>query len=521
MYSQYIRPIVLSQEEITLCSKIRLLSIQYLNIFLERVFLEPLKKSISIYENKEWLIFLGGFQGINICEQIPPGGWINKKTNKIGFDIISFYAEYRKIEYLNAAKALDEFFEYYLMTATKKQKLQWVQEKAPLIHQDLPFNSECYNSNCVDKYQYKNKSGNIIAHVIRYKSHERPSSVPPIPIVDTFYTLWKNIQNSGFHCYWIEAFPQPPYIVYNADLINNHKNAKIIFVESIENAYRLQNNLPQINFYIDEHGRKMSLIEKIYSTCPGGLKNLLHADLAFLSGRKIIIRNNELPISQVFLLRDIIDKMNKYNIFDIDIATKDQTRANMTYDPNCGYRLEPYTIFLENHREILKYWAKNENIINSYPCEETKKKSKSKTIDKPEEKKVGEGKTPRIPKKIKNMAKVTFLRNKNFTYAKIEKDHGIKHATANNIVKKLIPSLSEKEKQLFDIELNRLSNIDISTKTSKDECYVGYTESTPDFSMNNNERNIELEVSVAAECLDKKNSHADLNGICGIARRYA
>ena len=293
-----------NQEEADQRSTILLFFLQVLTIFLKRLFQggKVVEKNVKRYVYMDWIVFLEGYYDSELRINFSPGGWINQKMNRFGSDPISLYADfcsslypYFVISYEIAEKRLFRIAAGLFESVKGKQEgriYRQVQEKHPPIskftsHQSFPdFQLGIAN--------YFSIAGELIGVVEFYKSISGE-------IFRIYHTLWRQEKKHIFS--WHQIFPELPYMIYNLHLIAELTQSIIVFVENELIADQLQFNVHQSN--------------PIHTTIPGGLINLLKADLSILIGRIVIICLS--PFSAVVqILPDFIEKAKKIGIKEVN-----------------------------------------------------------------------------------------------------------------------------------------------------------------------------------------------------------
>lgn len=437
-------PIELDQEKIDLVYKVRLLCLHNLEKLTAKFFLGLALVNQDKITCKEWAVcrYLAFFKTANLI--IPPGGWINKKTKVYGFDLISLYSMLSNNDYFSSANIILEYIEKHSKagkSVQKKRAHKWVQELYPLAKPLL----KRFEGN-IDKnlFFYKNNRGLIIG-AVEYKQ-----IYPYVNyFVKYYHTIWKSTEAEDT-IFWMNLFPQPPYTIFNADLIEKNKQAQVIFVTDEPEVTIIQKK------EMDLMNSKMPYLNlplpSIFSTCPGGLINLNSADFSILSDRVVTIKIKNMDDEIIQHMPYIIKRLKDNNVKWILLA----------YDKNEYTPADSMIPFYQKHIFIsgdifmlYPYLCGYKGIMPINDNVEDVDLNLSSTNDKQTIVK------HRISKKIKEMAMISFLHeHKKMSYKKIQEKTQISSSTAFHIFTNQIPKLNDKDKLKFNTELNRLINSD-------------------------------------------------------------
>lgn len=443
-YKYYQIQYLLTQDHLERSGMLGVKCLQNIEELLKKIFVGQGTFNQNNFVCNEWIVSLTGILAPN-THYICPGGWINTKTKMIGLDLISLHAEKTEVNYLNTIILLSEYFKQYPKNKKgKTKKPEWHQELLPL---GIPKKSNDLMPLFFNQFYYYNKAGIVIGRV--YFFFVSPSG----SLLSKYQTIWKRSDQDHI-LYWMDFFPEIPYFLFNAHLIATKTDASIHLVENELVAINCQSSC-SFNQLIDNKGETRAFSEIVFSTCPGGLKNLLHADFTGLHGRSVYIhvlaKNN--PIIQQ--LPQIIDRLQKHNVSNIfliyltkqinpEFIDKDENIIKHTFISCEDFFLEPslygYTV----------NFASEPNIF-------THSSSEIYQEDSPEL-----NRKQRIPKKIKQMAMISFLREykkisyKKISYKKIQDQIGISRSTVCYIYNKQIHKLSDKDKLKHNAELDRL-----------------------------------------------------------------
>lgn len=434
-----------SQKIFNLSSKVQLLCLRNLSSLMDSFFCGAAKKHGNHYVFEKWKVAIDDFYCEEVMDFIMPGGWVNTSTKIYSNDIILLHSLINGLFYDQSLMILNEYFENaeHLTKKAKKNWSQlWLQERIPLSRPKLNGKTFFYSlSNYY--YYYYNKSGYPIC-INENLVLIGPQFLPER--ISRYLTIWKNTETHS--CYWMPFFSQPPYMIFNTQLMNSCPT--IVFVHDENEAIRNHSNHPECLNHDYTYNT-------VYSTCYGGLINLPDADFALLQGKSVIIQLEIIKHIALQIIPEAIKNLRKSGVSEIYISfLKTETEA-ITNVP-----FEDHGEYIHIGADDFLVWL---NLYNGGRCDQedsikisTKSLAEKKdtSYDTKKESSIVSAKTPRIPRKIKDMAMVVFLRGKKISYGKIEKEYGIKHSHAHNIVKKNISKLSDKERKLFDIETKRL-----------------------------------------------------------------
>jgi archaellum biogenesis ATPase FlaH len=294
-------PLPLNQEEVDRRSSVRLYCLQNMPEILNNLFPDAQKitKNRFPFKHLNWTVFHKPFYLSEASTNLPAGGWFNDSTHEFGFDMISLYAAINaspsdgyiiagnnSFFYNQATERLADFTGIsmgQINTRKKSKNPLWIQKETALIIP--PFQWSAFP----EKYdyfitKYHSKTNQIVGYVEYYRAHYLGERYK------IYHTLWA--QHKGQNIHWQVIFPQKPYILFNLYAIyKSRDNVPVVFVGDEESAVRFQEKADDV----------------VYTTCPGGLINLPHADLSALRGRKVVV---ELASTsrEVKILPDFIKK---------------------------------------------------------------------------------------------------------------------------------------------------------------------------------------------------------------------
>jgi hypothetical protein len=198
------------------------------------------------------------------CE-LARGEWVRLDTGARGKNLLELYAHEHFRPYCDAVMALGRRAGLVGSDGAVRRLhnlRHWSQELQPLHRDDLAYFVDLGYPPGSAMLPYRNAVGHAIAQVVRVP----PRLAPPL---DLYRSLWRH--GRGTETQWIEAFPRPPYPLFNADQIFGRPKADIIFVAN--------------EFVASELGGRCR--DRVFSTMPGGLENLPRADLTSLRARRV------------------------------------------------------------------------------------------------------------------------------------------------------------------------------------------------------------------------------------------
>jgi hypothetical protein len=210
--------------------------------------------------------FIVGVTGDWVSEdggRLPSGGWYDS-WGRFGDDPIELLAYLSQESYRWAIDVLAERLKIASSDGETGQLSHldgWVQERSPLFVPE-DFRGPLPRSRWVD---YLNPTGRLIARAIRLQ-----------PFFGEETTLHRTLRRhrNGHRSQWMDMFHEKPYPLFNAHLLyRDDWWKKVAFLLSDE-------------FLAYECGEHPDFV---FSAIPGGLANLMDADLSALSGRQVCI----------------------------------------------------------------------------------------------------------------------------------------------------------------------------------------------------------------------------------------
>ncbi|BDQ34731.1 AAA family ATPase [Pseudodesulfovibrio portus] len=255
-------------------------------------------------EDKQW-ITLGNWR-VKICEgkhlegvpHLPLGGFYNKSTCQFGADPIELFAVLNNVDYGKALMVFAEHLKVGSDTIGQIDKNKgFVQEKSPLATPLLPYPSLAVNLGQPFHYSiYRSLTGMPISLVWFWKLYNGQ-------IVMQHSTLWRPLR--GVNLSWLDLFPTAPYTLYNAHILCGNAGVPVHFVHN--------------EGFADEQSR--GRFSCIFSACPGGVRNLVDADLSQLAFRDVCI--DVAPATDGVALPAIIEKMKRVNVRNVTLRFLD------------------------------------------------------------------------------------------------------------------------------------------------------------------------------------------------------
>lgn len=245
----------------------------------------------------------------------PVGGWLDGFNKFFGYDIVSFHAFYSGKCYKDALLELNDAFEnrQYLGDDEKREsEVKWhVQVKNSVSNNSIIIDDGYYNLFFNPRtLEYHNKHGRIVGKVVKFTSHSNEN-------LEMFYTLWRRT-NSVIEKF-APLFPEKPYMIFNQQNIKP-ETKKVIFVNNeleVEPwSYKYQSSMPG--------GYRSGTV---FSACPGGLSNLLDADLTPIKNKKLVVMLNAHTRNFMF----ISELMEKCNELAIELALDDVPSTELAF----------------------------------------------------------------------------------------------------------------------------------------------------------------------------------------------
>ena len=223
-----------------------------------------------------WIVALRRTRVPEIGLTLNRGAWVNLSTGMYGENLVELYAQVHGCSYRNAIFVLANEAKIVSTDGDPNSEdaiRNWVQEVTPLRLDfaatyrppNYPWDSEF----CL----YYNSSRHVILQAIRWKGGDGST-------IRVYRSLW--CHHRGYDSLWAEILPQTPLPLFNLDLVQSHPNLPVVLVKD----EFLATELGKFNFHV------------LFSTIPGGLKNLLSADLEPLRGRtvRVVMERDDLAI---------------------------------------------------------------------------------------------------------------------------------------------------------------------------------------------------------------------------------
>jgi KaiC/GvpD/RAD55 family RecA-like ATPase len=195
------------------------------------------------------------------------GAWACPSEGVCGENVVELYAFVHWCSYRDAILALAH--EAKLVGPSSEVRRQnkgrdWSPVPQPL-HREVEVPDRLAFYPWDSEWQiYKNLSGHPILKAGRWRQHDGQ-------IVRLYRSLWCYRSSQEFR--WAEILPQAPYPLFNAHLVAAQPSLPVVLVQD--------------EFEATEQGRKYS--NCVFSTVPGGLKNLSKADLNLLKGCSVLV----------------------------------------------------------------------------------------------------------------------------------------------------------------------------------------------------------------------------------------
>lgn len=258
-----------NQDEVQARASIRRKCLQHFLKFKRQIFggIKGVRSSDgSCIEYGSIKVSLKGFWNSNLY--IPPGGAINTLTGIYALDPIELLSMVNGCNYKKTLELLTYFFksDQYGNNSTtyEKESVEWANETKRVVQACFKSLKYLFDEPLCH-FVYRNEINDSIA-IVSYIKH--------LNGITTYHmnTLWKHKRTGLLH--WFEIHPYV-FPLFNQNNIYSNKSAEIIFVDS--------------EIHVVSKQKQNELHEKVFTTCFGGHKNLLKADLKPLSGRTVII----------------------------------------------------------------------------------------------------------------------------------------------------------------------------------------------------------------------------------------
>lgn len=196
------------------------------------------------------------------------GEWGDVISLSSGRDLIELFAYTNDLPYERTLSILEH--QFCSQGGESDEEIPWcVQESSPLNIPAFPFWALPVGAQTVS---YRNQVGAHIMEAIRWTSLFRE-------MISTYYSLWRHHKSQ--ECQWLPTLPEKLLPIFNQDHIHTRQDVPVVFAPD--------------EFTADEMGRRYSNV--VFSAVPGGVSNLVHADLRLLSGREVhlILDDTTLP----------------------------------------------------------------------------------------------------------------------------------------------------------------------------------------------------------------------------------
>jgi hypothetical protein len=203
----------------------------------------------------DWVPEIGRF--------LQSGWWYDTKFWTYGHDPIELLAYLNRMSYRRAMGVLAEHFGNVACDdeAGQISRLDgWIQERSPL---HVPEDFRGRPLPCSRWVDYVNPVGGLIARAMRFQ-----------PLFGDAIILHRTLRRSrrGHTLQWMDVLHERPYPLFNAYQLDQNRGARVIFMPD--------------EFQAEDCGMRSDVV---FSAVPGGLLNLMDADLSALSGRDVCI----------------------------------------------------------------------------------------------------------------------------------------------------------------------------------------------------------------------------------------
>jgi len=264
-YTQYSPP--KNQQEVDLRNKVNRLILGYHGNLLHALF-NGGRVDGKLFRYHSLTISLSDFVH-PIYGELRAGQWVDESANILGNGFIELLSYCWNKSYQDAVQMIDDHLRDFADSLKIRGKVPgWIQEVSP-IH---PFIRDVPDQNSAI---YRAPNGQPFCKVIRqYDSEGRFFSR---------YLLIMKHKKSG-QSLLIEAFPDPPYRLFNLDqIIRNPLNSVVITTDEFD-------------------ANKCFKMGVAFSTVPGGIDNLLDSDLSPLENRIVCINFSSKNLCQGLLI---------------------------------------------------------------------------------------------------------------------------------------------------------------------------------------------------------------------------
>lgn len=250
------------------------------------------------FKYKKIIVLLEGTYIEELNMTLPFGSWYNNETLEYGYDIISLCIYFHQRDFSTVLSMLsevaEEHFKRLKINDTTKSPRN-IQVKNPVGRIELR-RLHIKGAKKIHSSYYSTTYG-VHFKVAEYWKLSNGE------IESVYYTIWRPWNSQIYHCQ--SLYPQPPYSLYKLDFIHKYTEAGIIFVDNEMVADHNQENTDPSQY--------------VYTTCFGGLKNLLEANLSYLSDRDLHLYYDS-KTEAIQHIPEAIKRLQAHGVRDIKIS---------------------------------------------------------------------------------------------------------------------------------------------------------------------------------------------------------